>query len=287
MIEYYFVEDSIKYPQKISACNGVDTREKTHVHSGQQCKTYILSVFYNGIWYESHLTKYDFTSLYIKIKSLPKILDKIEIAQNIKSDYYIDENFLEKKIRLTIDLTITKVNKRVFETIELSLDKVDEPHSVKFAACRQNDNSSETYNPLCKDKITGQHQDKIPGQNETSQDEMQKQPQENNNIHQYFLVTEQLEQVHNEYKGLMTKNYELNSRYCYEVGFQQGFINSQDIVTKKLSSEMTKMKQESEQISFMNEIYTFNLPSMINWRESIEKYKNSLYLESGSSSCDH
>jgi hypothetical protein len=264
MKKYYFVlETSEKTNTTNTFGDALLGFETGSVFKGVQCKTYVLSFHHNNAWYEKKVTKYDFTSLYVKIKSLPKILDSAEIARNIQSDYSVQENTEKTRLTLVINLTIQKVNKKIFEQIEIILERVDFPLSHLTKKSHVHSPSNESVNADIIETSVDQAAEKV------SQDP-----------NQFTLAIDELVQTRAEYKNLLSKNYELNGRYCFESGFQYGFVNSQEIVNKTLSSEISKMRQENEYISCSNERYLEWLPQMIKWRESIESYNKYLQQDS-------
>lgn len=246
MIEFTFIPDELT--------NVHNTNPKTNVYTGFKCKTYYLTLKYNNEWYENRLTKYDFTSLYVKIKSLPKILNNVEIAPNIKTKYVIENGFSNDTIKLQFDLTICKANKKVFETIEIPLYKCKNTiHIPDFEQATQVNEIHST--PNVQEVIN----------NNTSEP------------NHFVLVTQELSKAREDNKKLISMNIDLNTRYCFEVGFQQGFLVSHDIATKSLIGEINNIKNENAQMLSYNEYYQQNIPNLINWRESVEKYRNNIY----------
>jgi lipopolysaccharide biosynthesis protein len=44
-----------------------------------------------------------------------------------------------------------------------------------------------------------------------------------------------------------------------------------------LIGEINNIKNENAQMLSYNEYYQQNIPNLINWRESVEKYRNNIY----------
>jgi hypothetical protein len=284
MIEFTFI------PEELT--NVLDTNPKTNVYPGLKCKTYYLTLKYNNEWYSNRLSKYDFTSLYVKIKSLPKILNNLEIARNIKTKYSIENGLSSDIIKLVFDLTITKSNKKVFETIEIPLYKctntihIPDFEQMNENTCQVNENTYQvnenTYqvneNTYQVNENTYQVNENTYQVNQNTTENVQQVI--NNNISEpndFILVTQELSKIREDNKKLISMNIEYNTRYCFEVGYQQGFLVSHDIATKSLIGEINDIKSSNVQMTMSNEFYQQHIPNLISWRESVEKYRNNLY----------
>lgn len=269
MIEFTFIPEEL--------ANVLDTNPKTNVYPGVKCKTYYLTLKYNNEWYENRLSKYDFTSLYVKIKSLPKILNNLEIAHNIKTKYSIENGLSSDIIKLVFDLTITKSNKKVFETIEIPLYKCQNTiHIPEFEP--MNENTCQVNQNTIHIPDFDQVNENTYQVNDNTTENVQKVINNNTSEPNHFiLVTQELSKIREDNKKLISMNIEYNTRYCFEVGYQQGFLVSHDIATKSLIGEINDIKSSNVQMTVSNEFYQQNIPNLISWRESVEKYRNNLY----------
>jgi hypothetical protein len=179
------------------------------------CKKYHLTIVYNSNHYEKIVDKYDFTSNFVKLKNITKILGGEKIAHNITSNYTIEENKENTFLRLNIDLTIQKINKKLFENIEIFLQKKNISQS------------------------------------------------------QHLILLEY------ENRELYTKNYQLNSQYQYELGYQKGYSDYQDFHIKTVQESIKKLKRENDFIKCSSNYIEENLVPMIQWREIVQQSLNS------------
>jgi hypothetical protein len=234
-------------------------------------KMYYLRVTYKQRIYERRISKYDFPSNFVRVKNLGKILKCEMIARNIKSSVCFSENEAKTLLNCVVDMTIAKENKKIFESFEFQIprsqldlqlgcsttDKECVDHSKHQLQLIQDENPRESS---IIDANVDTKADKIKCV-------------ENKLGGETGNAVPDLIAARHEFHELVTNNYNLNSQYHYEMGYQVGYTDSQSISKKykrlEDEEEIKRLKIDSKRLSDMNLYMEVNIKNSIAWREII------------------
>lgn len=237
-------------------------------------KMYYLSVTYKQRLYERRISKYDFPSNFVRVKNLGKILKCETIARNIKSSVNFSENEAKTLLNCVIDMTITKENKKIFESFEFKIPRSQlEMQLIDSSIDKE-----------CMDHSKLQHQHQLTQEENPKESsiidanvdtKVERKCVENKLGGESVNAVPDLIAARHEFHELLTNNYNLNSQYHYEMGYQMGYTDSQSISKKykrlEDEEEIKRLKIDSKKLSDMNLFMEVNIKNSLAWREIINK----------------